>query len=76
MAASTGTSLIEVILASARLAQERPDVLRALSDLAGTIDVNEMRRMNLEVDEGGIDPSMVANAYLTELATRQSSPLR
>ena len=65
-----------VILASTRLAQEWPDVLRALSDLAGTIDVNEMRRMNLEVDEGGIDPSTVANAYLTELATRQSSPLR
>ena len=62
-----------VILASARVAQEWPDVLRALSGLEGTIDVNEMRRMNLDVDEGGINPSVVANTYLAALAAEQSS---
>mgnify|MGYP001178382306 CR=1 FL=1 len=61
-----------VILVSARVTREWPDVFDALAGLNNTIDVNAMRRMNLEVDEGGIDPGMVAAGYLAELAASQT----
>ena len=56
-----------VILVSARLARERPDVLAALTRLEGAIDVGAMRQMNLAVDEHGAAPSTVAADYLRDL---------
>jgi len=60
-----------VILVSARVAREWPDVFDALASLENTINVNAMRRMNLEVDEGGTDPGIVAAGYLAELTASQ-----
>jgi len=57
-----------VVLVSARLAREWPDVLAALGRLEGTIDVESMRSMNLRVDVDGIDPSTVAAAFIATLA--------
>lgn len=57
-----------VILAGARLARERPDVMAALRSLTGAIDAGEMRRMNLAVDEGGATPLSVATDFLRALA--------
>ena len=53
-----------VILASPRLARERPEVVAALGALAGTIDAAAMRRMNAAVDEDGTAPAAVARAFL------------
>jgi osmoprotectant transport system permease protein len=53
-----------VILAGARLARERPDVIAALRALTGTIDANLMRRMNRAVDQDGATPSAVAREFL------------
>ena len=56
-----------VILAGPRLVRERPDVVSALRQLAGTIDAARMRGMNLAVDQDGISPATVAAAFLMEL---------
>lgn len=56
-----------VILASARLARDEPDVLRALAGLAGAIDADEMRRMNLAVDQDARSPADVASEFLATL---------
>jgi osmoprotectant transport system permease protein len=56
-----------VILAGPRLARDHPETLAALRQLAGTIDADRMRRMNLAVDQGGASPSEVAAAFLDEL---------
>jgi len=56
-----------VVLVSARLAREWPDVLAALGRLEGTIDVESMRSMNLRVDVEGVDPSAVAAAFIATL---------
>ncbi|MDP6580460.1 MAG: ABC transporter permease/substrate-binding protein [Vicinamibacterales bacterium] len=56
-----------LILVSARLVRQWPDVLAALTRLEGTIDVNAMRRMNLEVDVRGADPSAVAADFIRAL---------
>jgi osmoprotectant transport system permease protein len=56
-----------VVLVSARLARERPDVLAALALLEGAIDVDAMRQMNLEVDEQGADPGAVAADFIRGL---------
>jgi len=53
-----------VILASPRLAREHPAALAALRELSGAIDSDMMRRMNLEVDQGGENPARVAEAFL------------
>ncbi len=53
-----------IILASARLARERPEVLAALRGLAGTIDAAAMRRMNSAVDAEGRSPADVAREFL------------
>ena len=45
-----------IMLASARLAREQPDVIAALRGLAGAIDAERMRRMNLAVDQRGSLP--------------------
>ena len=64
-----------VVLVSARLAREWPDVIAALTRLDGAIDVDAMRRMNLDVDERGAAPSTVAADYIRELAGRGTRPV-
>ena len=49
-----------ILLASPRLARERPDLLAALAALEGAIDADTMRRMNLAVDQDGRSPAEVA----------------
>jgi len=56
-----------VILVGPRLLRERPDVVAALRQLAGTIDADHMRRMNLAVDQEGVSPATVAATFLREL---------
>jgi osmoprotectant transport system permease protein len=52
-----------IILASGRVAQEHPEVLRALRPLIGAINADEMRAMNFEVDEGQKQPRAVAAEF-------------
>ena len=53
-----------VVLASARLAREQPEVLAALRPLAGAIDADTMRRLNAAVDQDGESAGAVARAFL------------
>jgi osmoprotectant transport system permease protein len=53
-----------VILASARLAHEAPDVIAALRPLAGSIDADTMRRLNGAVDQDGESPAAAARTFL------------
>lgn len=53
-----------VILASRTLAARHPEAIAALARLAGTIDADRMRRMNLAVDERGESPATVARRAL------------
>jgi glycine betaine/choline ABC-type transport system substrate-binding protein/ABC-type proline/glycine betaine transport system permease subunit len=53
-----------IILAGPRLARERPEVLAALRDLSGSIQAEEMRRMNSAVDREGRSPGEVARDFL------------
>ena len=57
-----------IVLASARLAREAPDVLDALTRLDGAIDADRMRALNLRVDERGEDPGTVGASLVRELA--------
>ena len=57
-----------VVLVSARLARELPDVVAAVRRLDNVIDVGAMRRMNLQVDVQGDDPGAVAAAFVATLA--------
>ena len=57
-----------VVLASARLAREHPEVLAALRQLDGRIDAKRMRAANLEVDEKGRTPADVGRELATTLA--------
>ncbi len=59
-----------LILVSTRLAREWPEVLVALARLEGAIDVDAMRRMNLDVDEHGASPSTVAADFLSNIPIR------
>ena len=56
-----------VLLASQRLSEQEPDVLDALARLRDQISVERMRTMNLEVDEGGEGPAVVAERFVREL---------
>jgi osmoprotectant transport system permease protein len=58
-----------IVLASARLAREHPEVLTALRGLARTIDARAMREANLAVDEHGAAPAEVARRMLAGIAT-------
>ncbi len=57
-----------IILVSARLAHEEPGVVAALRELAGTIDADRMRAMNLLVDRDGVSPARVAADFLASLS--------
>jgi osmoprotectant transport system permease protein len=59
-----------VLLASARLAREAPDVLAALRPLASAIDADTMRHLNAEVDEHGASPAATARGFLAGLERR------
>jgi osmoprotectant transport system permease protein len=56
-----------IILASARVPRELPEVLEALAPLAGAIDARAMQRMNLAVDRDGRSPAEVAREFLATL---------
>ena len=58
-----------IVLASARLAREHPEVIAALRLLGGKIDAQHMRAANLEVDEQGRSPRDVALELITTIAT-------
>lgn len=53
-----------VVLVSARLANEAPEVAEALSRLDGRIDAATMRRLNHRVDSEGASPVSVAREFL------------
>ena len=53
-----------IVLASPELAADLPEVLEALSPLAGAIDAAAMQRMNLSVDRDGLSPAEVARSFL------------
>jgi osmoprotectant transport system permease protein len=59
-----------IVLVGARLAREQPDAVAALAGLAGAIDADRMRRMNLAVDQGGRSPAEVAREFLRGLNAR------
>ena len=56
-----------IILASERLAREHPDAVASLKALAGTIDPERMRRMNLAVDRDHRSQDEVAAEFITSL---------
>jgi len=58
-----------VILASPRVARDHPEVIRSLQGLAGTINADRMRRLNLLVDQEKQSPAQVAGTVLRELPT-------
>jgi osmoprotectant transport system permease protein len=60
-----------VILAGPRLVSERPDVVAALRQLTAAIDAERMRRMNLAVDQDGVSPAAVAEAFRRELRAQR-----
>jgi osmoprotectant transport system permease protein len=59
-----------VVLASARLAREHPDVIAALRRLHGRIDAARMRTANLEVDERGKTAREVGREMAAALRAR------
>ncbi len=56
-----------VVLASGRLARQHPEAVEALRALAGRIDAEQMRRMNVAVDEDKLAPATVAERFLEGL---------
>ncbi len=60
-----------VVLASARLAREAPEVIAALRPLSGTIDAETMRHLNAAVDQDGADPAAVARTFLARRQVRR-----
>lgn len=61
-----------IVLASARLVRERPEVMDALRVLNGSIDGDTMRRLNKAVDQESQSPSGVAAAFLDAAAARNA----
>ncbi len=60
-----------IVLASARLQDQHPEVLTAIRTLRGSIDGDAMRRMNLAVDRDGQSPVQVARTFLDRLLKMQ-----
>lgn len=56
-----------VLLASPDVARDRPQVIEALRPLVGSISAEQMRRMNLAVDQDGKTPAAVAAAFAASL---------
>jgi osmoprotectant transport system permease protein len=59
-----------LVLVGPRAAREQPRLVAALAALAGGIDADAMRRMNLAVDQGGRTPAEVAREFLLSLNLR------
>jgi osmoprotectant transport system permease protein len=59
-----------VVLVSARLRRELPEVVAALRELDGAIDAETMQRMNLRVDGEGATPGEVAAEFLEGFSER------
>jgi len=59
-----------IVLVGPRMASEQPEAVAALAGLAGAIDAERMRRMNLAVDQGGRSPADVAREFLRGLPAR------
>jgi osmoprotectant transport system permease protein len=55
-----------VVLAGPRVAREAPDVLTAVRQLDGRIDVSRMRALNRLVDEQALSPAAAAERFLRE----------
>ena len=53
-----------IVVTSARLAREAPEVNDALAELGGRIDEARMQRMNFAVDDAGRSPGEVASEFL------------
>jgi osmoprotectant transport system permease protein len=64
-----------VVLVSPRLQRESPAAVAALRRLAGTVDAEEMRRMNMAVDRDGHSAASVAEGFLAELPVAAVSPI-
>ena len=58
-----------IVLASAELAEEHPEVVEALRPLIGAIDAATMQRMNLTVDGDGASAGAAARRFLESLET-------
>ena len=56
-----------VVLVSARVRREHPEVVTALAGLEGKIDARAMQEMNMEVDRDKRTPSDVARSFLDRL---------
>ena len=63
-----------IVLASARLAREHPEVIAALRRLAGAVDAPAMRAANLAVDEQGRTPADVARGMLADRVGAPAAP--
>jgi osmoprotectant transport system permease protein len=59
-----------MVLAGSRIARHYPQVTAALAELAGRIDAEQMRRLNLAVDRDGRAPAAVAREFLETLRSR------
>lgn len=57
-----------LLITSRRLHERHPDVIHALSELVGTIDEAQMRKMNGEVDQKGEASATVARKFVESLA--------
>ena len=63
-----------IVLVSRALQRQRPDVVRALASLEGTIDVQRMRVLNRAVDVEGRSPATVATEFLHNGPVRAADP--
>lgn len=63
-------------LMSRQLFDERPEVVRALGELAGLFDEALMRELNRRVEVDGEDPAQVARAALVELGLLHEASAR
>ncbi|MFZ4629044.1 MAG: ABC transporter permease/substrate-binding protein [Blastocatellia bacterium] len=63
-----------VLLVGERLLRERPQVIDALRQLSGRIDVATMQQLNRGVDEEKKTPAQVAKQFLDEGNERRPSP--
>ena len=62
-----------LVLVSDRLARAHPEAVLALRGLAGTIDAERMRRMNVAVDDRKESPAEVAARFLDELTVDRAA---
>ena len=56
-----------IVLVGSQLVKETPNIISVLSILNNTIDANQMRKLNLQVDEQGHSPRTAALTYIDQL---------